>query len=228
MHAQCWTMIERIIGPFAEKELDQFLFALRLRFKSQPFEVRNCLAGASSKRTWVAGRIQSKRSVTLTDEERLVPVSDPIDIPEIHKLIGESKKCRGCHLRTGQEPLTRSHHIPVVALSRPTPVRLPLDIQFLILDHLTQWPDTINALIAFHWQLPESYWRCRVPRKFIPETDDLFSKDEVDGIEWKHLCLGIERLLATSHGLKNRARIFRVLEETRNLFFAMLENGEEP
>lgn len=227
VHAHCWTSIERIIGPRAEKELDQFLFALRFRFKCQPFEVKNCLVGTASKQTWEAGKIQSKRRVTLTDEERLVPVSDPINIPAIHKLIGESKKCRDCHLRIGQTRISRERHIPVIAHSRPTPLRLPLDIQFVVVDYLTQFPDLKNALIAFHWQLPESYWRLRIPRKLIFETEDLFSEDQADGVDWKYLCLGIERILATSHGLMNRKRIFRVLEGTRNLFVAMLEeNGE--
>lgn len=76
-----------------------------------------------------------------------------------------------------------------------------------------------NALYAFGWQIPDSYWRCRFPREIITEIKtELDPKVEVD---WKFLCLKAEELLETSQSLLNRQRIFRVLEGTKKLFFDM-------
>lgn len=215
-------MIERVFGVVTEENLENLVASLRHVFPKQKFEVARCMVGAGSNLRWIGNFVKWRENVILTQKERLMPVTDPIDIRGLPDLIKGSKKRKDYNLR-GHASQSR---IPIIAPSKPTPLRLPLDIQFAILDHLTEWPNTTNALAAFHWQLPESYWKLRLPRKILYEFDELLPKDQDHDLGWKYLCLGAEKLMATSYGLLNRQRIFRVLEGARDHFLASLEAEE--
>ena len=106
-----------------------------------------------------------------------------------------------------------------VSKTRPSPLGLPLDIQQLILDNLVRLQDVGNAVAAFHWQLPGSYWRNRFPCDLIFELDDVPQED----LDWQYLFTEVGRLTETSRGLQNRQRIFRILQGTRDRFFKIVE-----
>jgi hypothetical protein len=96
---------------------------------------------------------------------------------------------------------------------------LPLDIQQLILDELSEPIDAGNTVVAFHWQLPDAYWRTRFPLDMIFELDEISSDD----MDWQYLFIEFGHLARSSRALFNRQRIFTVLRGTRDRFFKIFE-----
>ncbi|KAK2764996.1 hypothetical protein FQN54_008695 [Arachnomyces sp. PD_36] len=139
----------------------------------------------------------------------------PLNRFEFNTLIGVAK-VRGSHNRRGK--IRRK--MPVIAATRPTVFRLPLDIQYMIVDYITEWRDSKNALSVFRWNLPDSYWKHRALgyQSTISELEAVICRDQVQCVDWQYLCIGLERLLATSASLLKRRRVISFLEEVRDDF----------
>ena len=224
-HAHCWSLIERIIGSSAEERLDLLITALRDRWKEQPFEVDKLVEDRwEGHWAWIGFLVDSKPTPFTVShflpvvpyKERVTPMTDPFHIPILQSLIKRSRKRRCCKV-----PRFTRARIPFMTVSktRPSPLGLPLDIQQLILDNLVRLQDVGNAVAAFHWQLPGSYWRNRFPCDLIFELDDIPQED----LDWQYLYTEVGRLTETSRGLQNRQRIFRILQGTRDRFFKIVE-----
>jgi hypothetical protein len=207
IHAYCWSLVERIIGPRAEGQLDILIKAFRERWREQSFELGECI----SDNIWVAD--VSGEELT----ERVFAIRDPVNIPEVQDLI--RKSIENC----SKERMNQMSQKRCSLFLKYLESGFPLDIQCLILDHLS-YIDIQNVLVALGWQIPDSYWRGRFPKDIIFEIEELASTADV---AWQFLCLGAEQLLESSHGLLNRQRIFRVLRGTRSLFFAMAGGNPE-
>lgn len=246
IHANCWTFIEQMIGPRAEQHLELFLRVLRIRWQENPFELSRYVrvdygvVREDPENDWDQDELLEKYGVDyrmpeffgLREDNRvyhrarsmflakyMFPVWDPLDIPAVHELFRKAAEARA---RETVKRKTRKWcpllQLPIEHLRAPSSV-LPPEIKDLILDHLPYHKDVRNALYAFGWKIPDSYWRSRFPRDIIFEINhELDPKVEVD---WKFLCLKAEELLETSQSLLNRQRIFRVLEGTKKLFFEM-------
>lgn len=144
-----------------------------------------------------------------------MPVTDPIEIPAFQKLVAKSLK------GAIEEDSNDTRPVALIAASGVTPGTLPVEIQVLTLNLLSNWPDINNALEAFSWQLPEFLWREWFPHDLI--FDEL---DEIPNykIDWKTLYTGTMHLLNTSLAMRNRQRIVRVVNEIREDFLGYLEN----
>lgn len=150
--------------------------------------------------------------------EALIAISDPIDIPEIKEIIGrvtEEPASKGTKTQLG------SGNSGILGSDRGF-LSLPLDIQLLLLDCLHP-ADARRILAVTGWQAPDSYWQRRSPRGLIFEIDRLDPSAKVD---WALFCQEGEELLESHYGLQNRARLFRILKGTGDLFFSALGDRE--
>lgn len=204
VHAYCWRVIDQIIGSVAEEELDLFVQTLRERWQKRPFEVNRCVVN----RYW-AGK-DPEYGVLIP--QCLIATADPEDIPEMKDIVDRAIK-ETARKQERSKLGSRGHF------------DLPLDIQLLVIDYLRP-RDARNALAGLGWQVPLSYWRgrCSSAIKYIHEIEDAKSKE----IDLEFLYQEVEELFSknnkkkASYGLKNRKRIFRILEGTKKLFFSRL------
>jgi hypothetical protein len=201
VHAYCWSVVDRIIGPVAEEELDLFVQILHERWQKNPFEVNKCVVN----RYWRNRYLESGELIS----DSLVTTADPEDIPEIKNIIHRAAKeavCKQARIKLR----CRSH------------LDLPLDVQLLIIDCLRS-RDARNAPAGMGWQVPLSYWKSRSSSviQYIHEIENIKPEE----IDWEFFYQEVEELFenkAKSYGLQNRLRIFRILKGTKKLFLSRL------
>lgn len=236
IHANCWTLIEKIIGPKAEERLDLFLQVLKDRWAEDPFEL---VEHADSRIKWYLShraylvywdmshylRLEAM-SISLEegsddDIHRIENAStqtiscfrDPLMIPEAYKLIKKA-----ISTRRGEEMVrkTRRWSLSGAPKEHLTPA-LPLEVKLHILDKV-DGKDIKNVLRAFSWRVPDAFWKARFPRKVFFEIENVL-EEGVD-VDWMTLYLGACELLGNLPEFRNRQRIIRILEGTRDLFLA--------
>jgi hypothetical protein len=117
------------------------------------------------------------------------------------------------------KPCTR--HMMILRSSsilQPHTILLPVEIILIIADMLEGWKEIRMLLWIFpHWRpmMPQGYWRSRFVRDL---TFDYEEVPEPDAVDWRYLYYKVDQLSATSHGLRNRRRIMKILEGTKELF----------
>jgi hypothetical protein len=215
VHARCWSLIERVIGPDAE-HLEVLLQALRRRFRKRV-----------NPEGWSRWWYYEGTFAYGNDRQAVIDIRyrDPVGIPGVKEMLENTtrKSIPGSH----------SH------LSYPFSVPLPLELQYLIWEKFSR-SDVVALHEAFtgkwEWRLPESYWMKRTPITQIFEIKDHIlmmnqnptgpSDVEMIDIDWESLCLQAEELVQTSENLQNRRRITRILEGTRAVFCSLMRKGE--
>ncbi|KAK2757533.1 hypothetical protein FQN54_004502 [Arachnomyces sp. PD_36] len=208
IHADCWGIIERFIGPQAEDRLDITFQAMKDGWEKNSYGVEGLV---------VNGRWQGHRILHTTHQYRLIPVTEPTEVPALEKLIKKSMKAEP-DSTTGEAPAGIS---PAPTVSTTSAANIPVEIKAMILNQLPEWSDVDNTLEAFSWDLPEFLWRDWFPHDLI--------FDELDGIpaykiDWKILYTGVMRLLdGNSLAMMNRRRIVRAVKELREDFFELLD-----
>lgn len=217
IHADCWTIVERIIGHQAGDRLDLFFQAMMDGWDTISYGVE----GLVIMRDW-EGIIDLGNNY---HHKKLAPVTDPIDIPLLRTVISRCMKTTSSKGYTKEASLDTMVQVPVSRVSSGLPGAIPVEIRGLILSQLPEWSNVENTLEAFSWELPHFFWRDWFPRDLI--------FDELDGIpdykiDWKMLYESLMQLLNTSLGMMNRQRIIRVIKETREHFFELLENNPIP
>ncbi|KAK2761588.1 hypothetical protein FQN54_001416 [Arachnomyces sp. PD_36] len=200
MHARCWHLIEKLLGPDAAKDLESVVHALQN------------LSNDSCFQTYGHPHITTQDVEPWTHQS--MGFYDPVKIPALRSVIDESIKRRHAEYLTSNPGNSDAGIFQNV---RRTPGRhnLPLDIQWMILD-LLEYNDIPSLLRALGWVLPDVYWERRLPKNLIFELEDL-KKDESE-FDWQFLCLGVEKLLRTSPELLNRQRLFPILAKMSELF----------
>ena len=143
-------------------------------------------------------------------------------IPAVQDIIRKSIKHRAREKMKRKTRRWCSRSLTIEHLGSPSSYGLPLDIKYIILDHLSH-TDIQNALVALGWQIPDQYWCSRFPKDIIWEIEEL--AHTTADVTWQFLCLEAELLLESSLGLQNRQRIVQVLRGTRSLFFAAAGSG---
>ncbi|KKA20507.1 hypothetical protein T310_5451 [Rasamsonia emersonii CBS 393.64] len=140
VHARCWSLIERFIGPDVEMHLATFVEALRRRFRKRINPPNFDVPDGNFD-------LYPTRYETLSSKTRYL-FRDPVQIPQVGRLLKNAvitKKTRQLPLqdRDGEreERITKQYDIRqssrrLLALGRSPfgAVDLPLDIQYLILD----------------------------------------------------------------------------------------------
>ncbi|KAK2754248.1 hypothetical protein FQN54_007127 [Arachnomyces sp. PD_36] len=238
VHAHCWILIERMIGPEVENNLELFLEICRERFHENPYDIHEYRDLESSEPTsqptyrwW--NPLQSASSLDPSrhhpdvqkDPRKSIPLRDPLNTAEITTLINHSaqNKARETIKRktrkwssTISDPSSSSTSGQAKSPNFYQVTQLPCDIMLLILDNLSHHTDIRNALIAFDWSPPDIYWKSRVPKDLIFELQD--GNHWEDDLDWKFLGLGIVKLLEQP-SLRNRKRVLRLVDEIGRRFW---------
>lgn len=196
VHAHCWALLERILGPEVKQtQLDKLIQAAKKHWSD------NVLWNLYDDDVmW--GSICNPRPPNR--EQQLNIHLSPLVIPEIQNAIQRAKKIK-------------SHSISCL-------INLPLEISLLIMElvcpiYYSQWnvQDTRNILSAFQWVLPNSFWELRL-RTHERLLFELRSLKDMSSIGWQSLCLDMMALLCDndlykSSGLATRERVLRLVDD---------------
>jgi hypothetical protein len=235
IHSRCWDMVERSIGPCrTSNELERLVNILYKRWTSQSFfGLSNCVKVKNNRKIWDPVHQLKYRDpkpifrpkLTFCHPEVLSPLTDPIDGRVIHRLLVDS--IREC-TKSKRHLLRRSWRF----YRRPQRIRyqLPLEIMYMIFDLISgtkSWA-ALKMLENMGWQLPDSYWRDRIPRDIISELDEEISQlDPPADIDWPFLCLKAEMRCKTQYSLRNRHRILRIVRSVKSLVRKQLDDENE-
>lgn len=138
-----------------------------------------------------------------------ISLRDPLHIPWLQILIsrseedGRAKKAyhRPSRERRIRREITFQGRQKVRSSLSPLLARLLIpEIVHLILDHLSRPTDISNAIHTFCWDIPDSYWKHRVPRGVLFELADVCQDD----LDWKSFFMAYCTFLVDSPEMKNR------------------------
>lgn len=207
IHANCWTLTERIIGRCAEKYLGLFCQVLVNRWadEDETFGLGEELFEEFdfNDEDWAGDGLTSDKFC----------LRDPLYIPAVRTLIRRARRpYRRLKISKKRRDILNSLRLGL----------LPVDVQCLILDYL-DYNDAKNVLRAAGWQVGDEYWRARFPRDIIFEITEV---DPTFVMNWQFLCLEAEALMENNQSLLNRRRIMRLLREDRESFFSDLRSRD--
>jgi hypothetical protein len=158
IHARCWDLLERLLGPRAEDQLGVLLRVLRRGLQSSDIRFYDIgFMRGNEPELWIEA-----------STEYAFAFRDPVKIPALREVIDESlerrrreslkrRTRRWCPLFRPVERLTTSRHFS-------------LDMKYTILD-LLDCDDVVNVLSAFGWEIPDEYWCRRLRRDLLFELD---------------------------------------------------------
>lgn len=229
IHAHCWALAERIIGENAEKDLELLVWILQQRWEDEQL-----LKESRLMTDWLTERIWQSNVSEFEMTRNLIAVRDPLAVQEAFDLIRRSgqvyadrvemdaliRGMKALNTTTTTKAQEKAKKTSTLALS------LPGEILSLVLDRLHH-RDIRRALEATGWQIPDSYWRCRLRQGLIFELDDVGPDAHLD---WQFLCLEAEQLMEESFGLMNRQRICNALEEVKqklDFFLSIVETSPD-
>ena len=215
VHARCWSLCERVVGPDVEQHMGSFLETLRRRFRKRISPQRNPGTDASF-------ACYGRPLRGIGPKTRFL-FRDPFVIPAVDELIercslGDAGPGYQCHY----------HYYPFR-------IRLPEELQFLIWDFLDRADvDVLHRAFTgkAQWTMPDTYWVSRAAKSTtIFEIQDLFFETKRrhnqdhhhhhTNVDWESLCFQAQELTLTSEALQNRRRILRILERTNKLWCAL-------
>ena len=214
VHARCWSLCERVVGPDVEQHLESFLETLRRRFRKRISPQRNPGKDASFACYGRPFRGIGPKTRFLYRDPFVIPAVD--ELVERYSLVdaGPGYQCL--------------YHYPFR-------IRLPEELQFLIWDFLDRADvDVLHQAFTgkSQWTMPDTYWVSRAAKSTtIFEIQDLYleakRKHNQDHhrhhttVDWESLCFQAEELTLTSEAHQNRRRILRILERTNKLWCAL-------
>lgn len=104
-----------------------------------------------------------------------------------------------------KEQISRQKGSPRVRES--TLFLLPWEVLNMVFGYLTSQA-VVNVQRALHLPLDDDFWRSRIPTKIFHEVETT-----ARGINWKQLCLKLERRLERSEALAARQHLLSCLDE---------------
>ncbi|KAL5356835.1 hypothetical protein BJX96DRAFT_171974 [Aspergillus floccosus] len=188
-HERCWSVLTQTL-PSLPQHLDEFMATLYAAER----EIYSPIAQTPENRPRIA-----RYHDYLAKQRALGQFlhCDPWRIPELDISVSKARLAR--------QWLRAEGPYPFALLPR---VRLPLDVQMLIVDQLHDAEDVRSAMTAFEWQFPDGYWKARFP------------KDE--DVHWPALYYHTQPLMRESHGLRKRQQIVNFAEYVRPWFDALV------
>lgn len=163
--------------------------------------------------------VRKGRAETLRLYTRIAHIrwNDPMRIPHVGRLI----KTSIIRAKRRKPPQMVDYLCsPSSRKKPPAAMDLPLGIIFIILDSL-QDTDMKNLLLVTHWEIPVSYWRCRVRNGILFEVDKFGPEADMD---WQFLCLESVKMVEKGKALWARQQIFNILNRTADHFLADLKS----
>lgn len=215
IHSHCWDIVERFIGPCrTSHDLARLVNVLYKQWtRSMFFGVDNCVKTLNNRKIWDPVLPNSDPDATFCHPESWMPLVNPLDSKIVQRLLNASINESN---RGGRHQTLRSWWFFPQHLIYGN--KIPLEIMYNILDHI-QSTDDLVALKVLGWQALDSYWLSRIPRDIFFELDEelpLLKSTVV--VDWPFFSLKAERLMETSHSLRNRQRIFKIVESVEALF----------
>jgi hypothetical protein len=223
VHARCWSLCRRVIGPDIERHLERFLDALRQQFRKRINPRRDTgwdgQFGSGCRHWWISTWTRFLHR-------------DPVQIPAVDDLI-QSTIIRTKNPRCYWEDGHRGNDLRQTTFHYPFEKFLPYEVQCLIWNYFDRKDVTIlhQAFTGkFQWHRPDSYWIHRAQSTRIFEIQDVFVKVKGDRpnkylVNWESLCFQAEELVHTCEELRNRRRIMQILERTNKRFYTIWANG---
>lgn len=229
IHERCWHLARRQIGArVLEDNLDLFLITVHETINEDVDDVvdaKNETWGDSEgylckealmkysvdefmkdpqgcMQEWIDKLIRKRRPCSVLRHR------DPLNIPELQALITEATSRQ-------QETIQASGLYDI-----------PPELRCLVAGSPENPHDIVNMVIAFHWQLPNNYWRTRFGTDFGGVVFD-FEHCDYQDVDWKYLYFGVLGLFEKSHGLRNRRRILKELELIKRVFWDLMKEREQ-
>ena len=216
IHSCCWDILERHIGPCrGSHDLARLVHVLHKRWTGAYFFGLDSIKIKNSRKVWDAVLQSVSRDgyqgYSVCDSDPLVTLTNPTNremsehfTPRIKEFVRKKR------LRTLRSWRFYNHSSAISS-------HLPLEIVYNILDYI-HGTDTLLALEGLEWQVPDSYWRRRIPQSVLSDLDiDLVELNPMADIDWPFLCLKAEELLDTSPSFLSRQRILRIVESVKRL-----------
>jgi hypothetical protein len=215
IHSHCWDIVERMIGPCrTSHDLARLVNVLYKQWTRELFfGVDNCVKILNNRKIWDPVLPNRDPDATFCHPESWMPLVNPLDSKIVQRLLTGSinESDRGGRHKTLRSWWSVPQHLNYGN-------KMPLEITYNILDHI-QSTDDLVALKVLGWQTPDSYWLSRIPRDLFFELDEeLPLLESTAVVDWPFFCLKAERLMETSHSLRNRRRIFRIVGSLKSLF----------
>lgn len=212
-HARCWDLAQHVFGPSSiEKDMDIWLEAAR---ETYCVSGNYALKSESREYSLALTRLAISKKVNLEDF-RYNPLKYAQEgVDRYIQQTGYNLPHDPINIRELSDMIEKAIQIPAKDIPEKVILRvdLPPEVKMMILDCLDTM-DVRNSLSVFHWKLPDRYWRSRFPKETVFEYENLKSTN----LNWEHLCLGVEDLLQTSHGLRYRKQTLRNLSDIKKLF----------
>ncbi|RJE21285.1 hypothetical protein PHISCL_06381 [Aspergillus sclerotialis] len=206
----CWNLVERVIGPKAEQNLGLLFRALRDSYQE-------CKFGPYGKRYGPV--IPFPVVYNVRSEMKLG--KDPFESNAVGRQIQRSVfRHPGKRRWPKGKCWSRGKRRPKNLLQDCLLSRLPLDIQYMILDLLNH-RNFARMWRAIDLPVSKHYWQSRAPRDIIHELQDIPKDDNY--VDWEYLCLGLERLLERNPMLQSHRRAFELLQEPRDISHKLLK-----
>lgn len=198
IHARCWTLIKRMIGSRAEKELEKLVLALKVKFHNYSF-------GLDGYNVYLSECATRRQDCT----KKWAVMRDPAISIRVRDILKTAVQRRSAHMTRGRQRSGYQTPAGVNGLR----VCIPVEIQYMIFEY-AKVQDAFNALEAFNWPVLDSYWIERTP------TDLVFELQEVpsDQLDWAYVCAKIADLLELTSDLVNRQRTIGILREIKKIF----------
>ncbi|PLB46385.1 hypothetical protein P170DRAFT_427707 [Aspergillus steynii IBT 23096] len=237
IHVPCWLLLDRVIGhEIIRDNLRPFIQAVEGFWKdnSKLWEVLLTHSQEEDEcyekgQHWLKDPPKIKKKPN--QRQRSFPIKQvtpkpwhepgsPYRIPAIQDLIDKA-----CQVKDGhRHPIIHNHMVSM----------MPIEIAVMIIDMIYRGQkhsqarinDTWNALYAFQWTLPDTYWQSRCNPELVFEIDDLAQSGKA--VDWPYLCLGLEELLLDedwycNSGLNNRGRTMSIMSGIRKRFLVLLD-----
>ncbi|KIN02421.1 hypothetical protein OIDMADRAFT_53931 [Oidiodendron maius Zn] len=217
IHSCCWDILERHIGPCrGSHDLERLVHVLHKRWTGAYFfGLGNSIKIKNNRKVWDAV-LQSfyedgYQGYSVCDSDPVATLTNPTNREMFEHFTPRIKEfARKKRLRTLRSWRFYNNSVAISS-------HLPLEIVYNILDYI-HGTDTLLALEMLEWQVPDSYWRRRIPQDVLSDLDiDLEELNAIADIDWPFLCLKAEELLDTSPSFLNRQRILRIVESVKRL-----------
>ncbi|GAB1215560.1 hypothetical protein ATERTT37_004751 [Aspergillus terreus] len=197
-HERCWSVLTQTL-PGLSHHLDEFMATLHAVER----EINSPIAQTPENRPRI---VRYHNYLTKQRELGAFMHFDPWRIPEVDIAVSKARLAR--------QWLRAEGPYPFALLPR---VRLPLEIQMLIVDQLHDEEAVRGAMTSFYWQFPDAYWRARFP-KVVFEYDGFKDED----LHWPLLYYHTQRLMRESQGLCARQHIVNFVEYVRPWYDALV------
>jgi hypothetical protein len=139
---------------------------------------------------------------------------DPYRMPEIQQLIARSKEEKKKKKQRRPKGDPQSYWIS----------RLPIEVLEMTLDHLTVLEMVKLEKILSIVIVGERYWRYRASWDLV-EADELAGEE--DQIDWRYLCVKLDKMIRRDKAFQNRNHVIRVLQDhIEPEFLRRLDEGD--